>query len=518
MKKINFNNSNFYNMSERKKIEFSLSKLINNNEIFKNMNINYNWKYNMNNNDIEIDALFIFETTKINIVVFEFKHYRDRLCLCDPRNEDLSKKYNQISKFKKDLVHTYQNDFIDFYLIFSDIYNNNDYITYQTLKICHNSNINIDVTDEFFSILNSSDIKFHDKNLIQNIKTTPRDINYLIDSFKNPDKFQEIFNTRISSDISNSNKKIFLINGEAGSGKTNLACALFSMLQKSKFPTILFLINYKFLDEIKSYLKKNNLSFLTDDIVAISKDFENHNIWDNNEEKIIIIDEYQRLNYNNINFIKKKIKNKKIKFILFGDEIQSISKYDCGFHLNNIKNDEIKKIKLNNKNYRMPTCNIDYLKYIFYISNDKHNLSNFNLNIYANCNDFIKKFQQDNSWKVMTTLLKYNQCDKQSFFNDDFFKENNIIKSPKEISIYSQKNKNILNKYFFSAYDTISREIEKVYLFIPKDTYKMFNDSNDKNKIKEQIYINLTRATKEINVYIDDKEYLEMVLKRYNSK
>lgn len=512
-----FNNSNFYNMEEKEKIKFSLSKLINNKDLFDSMKVNYNFNYKINNKSIELDALVIFKTSKINFIIFEFKHYRDKFCIYDTKNDDIYKKYNQILEFKNDIINNLPKNSVDFYLVFSNIYNDNNCIEYITLKIENNFDINIDNTDDLLLLLNNSNIKFFNEDIIQNIKTTPRDINYLIDSFKNPDKFKNIFDSRISSNIYNSKEKIFLINGEAGSGKTNLACALYSKLLSSNVSTLLFLINYKFLDEIKSNLKKNNLNLLTYNIVGNSIDFENHNIWNNKDEIIIIIDEYQRLNYKNLIFIREILKNKKVKFILFGDEMQTISTYDQGIKFKKLKN-ICKQIKLNNKNYRMPFFDINYLIYIFAISNNEHKITNLNLNIFTKKNDFIKKFQIDNNWKIMTTLLKYNENGKQSFFNIDFLKNIKMQKAPKEISISSQNNKKILSSYYFSVYDTISREIESMYLFIPKNTYCMFSDPNDINKIKEQIYINLTRATKEINVYIDDEEYLKIVQKRIKTK
>lgn len=78
------------------------------------------------------------------------------------------------------------------------------------------------------------------------------------------------------------------------------------------------------------------------------------------------------------------------------------------------------------------------------------------------------------------------------------------------------------NIYFY-AFDLISREIENIYIFVPefvkqysnKIICKIYDDEKAKILLN-QFYVLLTRAKKEINVFIVDNEYYEFVIKNKN--
>ena len=73
-------------------------------------------------------------------------------------------------------------------------------------------------------------------------------------------------------------------------------------------------------------------------------------------------------------------------------------------------------------------------------------------------------------------------------------------------------NSETVEKYYFSPYEMISRELDSIYIFLRE------NISPDviRGYVLTQLYVLMTRATLSLNIYIENKETYKVFKERLN--
>ena len=94
-----------------------------------------------------------------------------------------------------------------------------------------------------------------------------------------------------------------------------------------------------------------------------------------------------------------------------------------------------------------------------------------------------------------------------------------------------------LKRRMFSPFELISREVRNIYLYLPKNNYnvikknriidkgkfgkRFYNEDSDTNYLLNQLYVLMTRATRRIYIYCEDKvltEYFKNQLNQYEQE
>lgn len=514
--------------NEQQEILKSLSYYFssNSNSSFNNVKFTLNFYMNNSNNegkDYEIDSLFLFENKKVlRIFLYEFKDYSklDELnFLVDQKiKEDeeqiVNKAKNLLNEISKNKYKRINNVYV--YIIFAIKKNKKYYFFNKKLSIDKIKNIN-KKNVYIHKLKLPKKILWCRYNYLIDLFKFPRDINFLMNSIKNP---IDVFKSSPINNFSNfwnqvKSKNIISFHGDAGAGKTNLAFALYSELQKNN--PMFFMVNDKYCKSLKAIFRNENF---------ISSNFLNSIVWHTNdfEEKInelisknnkcyVIIDESQRLTWKNIEFIKKTISSKyNIKYFLFGDPKQKINTTDYGDEELR-ENETSYKNKLKNT-FRINRKTIGILEFIFGLSNEcngKIKNIDIEIRIENSFNIFFDLFKEDKNWKVLSSFQKIDYSN-----NDSLLRDKNIYPA------YTKMNKrehflyidDFLNNYYFFSYDLISREVESNYVFIPsfisKNLDKKWNITNIKENVAlSQLYVLITRATKKLVIYIQDENYFK---------
>lgn len=338
----------------------------------------------------------------------------------------------------------------------------------------------------------------------------------------------------IKSDI-NDGIEYVLVEGAARTGKTIIAMRLLGEFKKSN----LLLMNYYFYLALIDAFKIKNIPFPKDRIYHHSLDSRKRNnggwIQDTVNKTIIpnieflIVDEAQRLgvlsdkNFNGrlfkgIDMVDRIVNVPNHKHsIFFGDDFQKVNPdYDKGFKR---IHDSIK-----NKNFRqyefrttigIPPEILENVKFLLNFSNggQAQSTNNFTISLMNDINKFISKFDSDEIKKkhFVEVALPYISKGIESEIRY-------IPEYPEELRATDYPylfNDQIKEKYILSTYEVISREIESVYLYLPKEiTYSFSNDSigyKDEQHNEEyneflinQLYTLMTRATLNLTIYCED--------------
>lgn len=510
--------------NEQKDIYESFQNFLDKVGLKKENDINYelNYIYKLSNNEeIEFDLVFILKLkNKINIFIIEHQTYADEISIVSPVTNDIESKKNKIKKFRDDLLLSYRynkKENIDIYLIFSyKKSKQDDEIILNLFKINEKKIKKIDINYFKEKIKYKKQIPLTLK-IIDNIRNTPRDIQCIMNSFKESREAKKILNNSITSKISNSIQKgynIFFINGPAGSGKTNLICSWFSEYLRNGKQCILFFINKYFVKQIKNRLDSDGLQKYSKLIVWHSYDFShNTHFFENDGKKYIFIDEAQRLNDSNWEFIYSKSNDKNNVFFLFGDKHQKIGISDTNHSSVKKMIPNIVDLKIQ-KYYRIGKDNFNFILYIFFSHGSPNKIKKPTIDIVIkdNIDDFFDLFDNDKSWKVMCStegVSKNLENSMQRSFSPAY-KE----MPSRDLFLY---NNEYLNNYYFYAYDVISREIESIYIYLPNemciDNHFIFKESYD-DRIINQFYVLLTRATKKIVVCVNNNDYYKNIKER----
>ncbi|AHK22633.1 hypothetical protein X271_00533 [Candidatus Hepatoplasma crinochetorum Av] len=341
------------------------------------------------------------------------------------------------------------------------------------------------------------------------------------------------------------NKKWILIKGDPGTGKSLILHHL-AKEKEFKKSKIVFL-GSKLYDFHENWNKENLPEiYQGKDILGYPKKILNE--WNPrydliNNIEFIFIDEFQRIEKKQFENLKKMMKkNKNIKIILFLSENQllgnnsnedideiieniksSLSFKDCKlknsirtnklflhfWNLLKITEEKLAKL-INVKSFIKDQNNIkfDFEELIYFYEN---------LNFYLYNPGFLDKYKQ----KADSTLITYLQ--ETNLLNEDKVNIDltrlNLGKEYESVNIIFDSNiflSNELNKIFKNYKDD---EIDNNrILFVNKENnysdFKKIQKENIKNW--REMYINITRTSKRLNIYVENKFVLEFLLKYKN--
>ncbi|PPE04457.1 hypothetical protein EELLY_v1c01320 [Entomoplasma ellychniae] len=364
------------------------------------------------------------------------------------------------------------------------------------------SNHNSEIIEQSWKRLSSQD-------LINSIKMK----NYKF-SKDNDDYYEKIEN------FINSNKKILFINGHAGSGKTFLSLRTFYNNLKSD----MLVLNQKF---YKTFFVEH-IESRGEKIVTYGSDW----LLNKGTNEMVIVDESQRLSFTTL----KKIIEKSKKIILFGDEKQIFTETDENYSMFFSRLREEGFCDLMDKIYlktspRFPTGVynvIEQLSSTKVKKIKKEELSNYEINLFLTPNNFLKQYRKKRSLrentkiytnydasdytiknkKIKIGLEEFECCGTQEmFFSQRLNVEENMIGNTHHAISYDVDNAFI----YIPNLKIVKWKNETWYIFKNHDLFSLDNSENEQVyleaiKQRNQINILLTRATKSLNILIDDPD------------
>lgn len=460
-------------------------------------------------------------------------------------------KYSLFNHFKKNKSSWFVRSYVYFVLIYCD---KDSEITDKDFSI-HYWNTNY----KFSPIVSKSSI-FHNvkdsyfvtdiENEIKLIEMSNRDAIDCVLSFTGTLDYKNQTDENyldIKNDIE-SGVNYVIVKGAARTGKTILAMRLLS-----EFPTSnLLLMNYYFYVALKDSFKIQDIPFPSERIYHhdLSK---NDGCWVINKKtkkikpslEFLIVDEAQRLafmpEYINhyqgyvlaeLDQLDRILFDEKQKHtILLGDDYQKLNpSYDEG--LEKARNLLLEK----NKNFREYNFKksigispeiLDNIKSILDIENKKElkPTHNFSICVTSESNKFFEEFNSDKSIKKHFISIGLKELEGQKLITDSF----ELIEYP---TILKQQdfpylfNTEVVDKYLFSTYEVISREIESVYLFIPEQIgynklsqkIEFIDPKNSKSNefLINHLYTLMTRATMNLYLLCENLSLYEYFKEKFN--
>lgn len=496
----------------------------------------YNYKVHEPYLDYEIDALcFLNPVNNIKklLIIFEVKDM----------SNILFNKEKQIREIE------FENAFKMNLRKYSNSISNNEYRIYGFL-IFYND-INKKFNFVLFSLKKNCCRKISEKNYIK-FKPNAKEGKYVLDThpketfdenlrnIRDPSFYLKCFDFKekplpkneieiLNNIISKNN--LICINGFAGTRKTAISFYLFGQLEKSSYLLLnknLYkyfhsnIYNFNFENRHKSIKKFHYFDFHTEQFKSGLSDRKY-------EYDYLIIDEYQRCNGETIELIKDLLHHNK-KVILLGDKYQAINKDSDILNISDVlmsisgNNLVHHKLKLS---YRVDE---KFIKFILFLIGIKLERINISSNIFPKIeitNDydlFVKKIKEENK-KTISCMATIQCLDwiKNGFY--ELEKRGFILANktePKKRENFLDDT-NIRNRYCFFPYDLISREVDSIYVFIPKDlNYDQVNNKfsfkgyfKDKEIfIKNQLYVLLTRATKKVVLLVENPKLFRLFKER----
>lgn len=504
---------------------------------FQEFNLNFLAKSN-SENDYEFDCISVFKNkNKKTYFFFECKNYEDKFSE-ETKNlakENTKKFLEKLESYVKNNMYV-GNDEIFCIFLFSyhektsksglEIKATAHYWNKNKISSCKNLNsflkklnsrkidklVHITPTDNFMQNICSKSRSFSEFQLAFNGKSTFKEIN-----------LKNFINLKRLIDKND----ILEINGPAGSGKTTIAFYLFGQLEDS----VLQIININFWKEInkrfeKDFLLKNKHEKTFWNSQKFKDFLEN-----DKSTKYLIIDEYQRSTPDFFNNFLKKCIKKKIKVILLGDFEQSINPESD--NPNKIQN-ALQKIKMSGASiytkklyevYRLDKIALNEIKYLFYgTQNNSRKTSNYQIEIKENWESFYHCFSAIDYKKHLYCIATIQYFDLSCDYDKRWWPdEHNSLEcaykkmNNREYFLYIRE---YFSKYIFSPYDVISREIDYMFLYLPKSLnikkmeYLDFFDKNSQNYLKSQINVLTTRATKGLIIFSENEETKELLKSR----
>lgn len=327
--------------------------------------------------------------------------------------------------------------------------------------------------------------------------------------------------------------------GAARTGKTVLALRLLNEYKEFK----LLLMNYNFYVSLKDAFAVVGRPFPSDRIFHHDLKHKGNGCWIrgsgtksfNVDISHLIVDEAQRLGtmdetytfyghhlsgFDSIDSIVNYPNH--VQTIFFGDDSQMLNpKYDRG----------IKNIKeaIGERDYReyyfssplgVPQ---EIIKNVKFLLNDEKTqpfpLNDFSVEIEKDPKKFIERYLNDDQRKkhLVVSLIGDVNINKVQIGDYTFKSINNS-----SVTRYLF-NQDIQKDYYLTAYSVISREIESVYLFIPKHIYLSDNCnieslySKENSFLMKHLYTIMTRATMSLVICCEDEKLGEYFNERINA-
>ncbi len=314
----------------------------------------------------------------------------------------------------------------------------------------------------------------------------------------------------INSDIQN-NKHFIITEGTARTGKTIIAMRLLGLYPESRF----IIMNELFYNSLINIFKIEGVDFPFDRIICHTN-FNKMIEWTANS-KLLIIDEAQRLSESQMENV---IENKDNINVLLGDNLQAINiKSDRGISCfeNLLTNKRIEYTKYYFDYSIGLASNVLYsIKYLIFneVPFNNQNINNYDINFYNDVNVFVNKYRSDETFrKHMATI--YMGCSDYDTTIESFDRmhKNILHRYPYFLD------KDIKEKVMITTYELISRELDSVYIYIPKTVTANekglhYCDTRYDKFLLNQLYVLFTRAKGEINVYCEDKSTFDYFNRR----
>ncbi len=362
-------------------------------------------------------------------------------------------------------------------------------------------------------------IKDKNKDSIDCVRTFFGDLNFFPEN-------EEAF-TDIKKDI-DSGIPYIICQGAARTGKTILAFRLLREYPDFK----LLLMNYNFYVSLKDAFGVIGQPFPSDRIFHHDLKHKGNGCWISGSEKKylnmnisrLIVDEAQRLGtmdeartfhgryLSRLDSIKTIVDcDDHIQTIFFGDDSQMLNpKYDKGIHT-------IKEA-IGENDYReyyfssplgIPQELLRNIQFLLNFENSEpYALNNFSISVEKNSIDFINHYLNDGQTKkhLIVPIIGDIKMDDIEIGGINF---KNLKSTNSSKYLF---NSEIQNQYFLTAYSVISREIESVYIYIPKYIYlddkgiiQSFNGQSNSFLMKH-LYTIMTRATMSLVICCEDEK------------
>lgn len=353
-------------------------------------------------------------------------------------------------------------------------------------------------TNFISNVINSylvNDIK-HELSIIED---NNRDIFDCVKAYNNTIDYTNLTENNLKNIIDAINKKneYILVEGSARTGKTILAMSLLRLYPQSN----LLVMNYYFYEALKDAFSALGLDFPSDRIYHQAFGKKGH--YKDMNFDFSIIDECQRLGnqYNIINEI--MLSPNHITTIFLGDNLQRLkpSSDDGIAYIKNkiLENDkELMMFKFSSSVGIPP----EILKNVKFLLSDPtiispHFLGEYEIKIYDDENSFLLAYEKDVHKNKHLATIHYP--------NYNFKKIGKYSAFPKELvnSNYPYfLNKQIIDNFYLSPFELISREVESIYVYI-RDT---ITDKNLTGFAYFQLYVLMTRATISLNIFCQNKD------------
>lgn len=294
--------------------------------------------------------------------------------------------------------------------------------------------------------------------------------------------------------------KYILIEGAARTGKTIIAMSLLNKYTKAN----LLVMNHYFYNALQDAFELLNYPFPKNRIFHQSYGVDG--FYDGRLKmnfQFAIIDECQRLGQR-YGLVERIISNKfNLHTVLLGDNNQRLNpSSDDGleFVIEEIikTNKSVKHYKFNNS-IGIPPEVVRNIKYLLGFSeiHNPSNLGEYIINIFDSKDTFLNDYEKN-------PLQKKHLCTIQVPVQD-FSDIGKYVAYPLQLKNSHFPyflDKDVINKYYFSPYQMISRELDAMYVYIRKN----INVKDIEDYVLTNLYVLMTRAAISLNIYIEDKE------------
>ncbi len=444
----------------------------------------------------------------INLTQFEYNYYskNPNLLYSHRKNNHLLAKYifDRIKEEKSFLfVRSYV--YITIVLYSKDEITKGNYLTYY-----FNTNYKFTETNgktNFIANVSNSYLVSDIEHELAIIQDNNRDIFDCIKAYNNT--LDYINNTELNLknivDTINSDSEFILIEGSARTGKTIIAMSLLRLFPESN----LLVMNYYFYQALKDAFAAFSIDFPQDRI--FHQAYGKKGFYGNSQcinFDFLIIDECQRLGekYGILDSILSSDTHKKSIFL--GDNLQRLKEFsDDGISyikekiLN--KEKELVLFKFSNSVGIPP----EILKNVKYLLNDPtiispHYLGEYEINVFDDEFHFFNAYQNDHHKNKHLATIHYPVNNFSNIGSYSAFPYQ-LVNSDYPYFL----NKEIIDNYYLSPFELISREVESIYIYIRDNV----NDTNLNGFAFYNLYVLMTRATISLNIYCQNSKLNEML-------
>ena len=350
------------------------------------------------------------------------------------------------------------------------------------------------------------------KEELEMLKDNNRDVLECVRAYQGTLEFIPETENHLNSIIKdiNSEEEYILIEGPARSGKTIIAMSLLS-----KYPEAnLLVMNHFFYNALKDAFGLLKHPFPDNRIYhqyhGKSGYYDSENGMD---FSFSIVDECQRLGeryrlderFINVDYHKHTI--------LLGDDYQKLNpESDDGIHYINTKlNDSGKQIKKYQfeSSIGVPSEIINSVKYLLGILDivDTKPIGEYTIRLYEDKDAFIENYKSNTTHRKHLTTIQGQKRDYSDFAGFKAY--------PKKLQNNNYLyflNSETVEKYYFSPYEMISRELDSIYIFLPEN----ISPDTIRGYVLTQLYVLMTRATLSLNIFIENKETYKVFKERLN--